>query len=309
MEFDTYRNPSFHSCQGRGQEGACFYLSDKVLVNLSAHLKKKVFDLSKLDPLVIAPEVKEEILAVIKQHKHGKKIFHDWGLSETIEYGKGMTFLFYGGPGTGKTWAATCIAKVFGQEMLSIGASEIQTSEPGGAERNLVNAFQAATEQDRILFIDECDSLIMSRDDVGMILSSEINTLLTQIEKFEGTLILATNRVEQLDAALERRISLIVEFPEPNHEARQEIWKKLIPKKMPVDDEVKPEKLADHKLTGGQIKNAVLQAARLAAASEVKKVGLAHFESAIERINKSKSLLGTASGNRTRFFREMANKT
>ncbi len=137
-----------------------------------------------------------------------------------------------------------------------------------------------------------------------MVLGGEINTLLTEIEKFEGVCILATNRIETLDEALERRISLIVEFPEPTHPQRQQIWKKLIPKKMPLEKDVVVEKLADHKLTGGQIKNAVLQAARLALATDAKTVTLAHFESAVARIQKSKSLMGTASRYRQGLVKE-----
>jgi AAA+ superfamily predicted ATPase len=256
--------------------------------------KPKPADFTKLDRVVVATEVREEVEAVLKQHENRDKMFKDWGLEE-IGYGKGMTFLFYGGPGTGKTWMATCIGEAMGVEILSIGAAEIQSSEPGGANRAIQAAFKECKDKGKILFIDECDSLITSRNDVGMILGGEINTLLTEIEKTEGIVILATNRIENLDAALERRISLIVEFPEPTFEQRQVIWEKTIPKKMPLNKDVKLDKLSEYKLTGGQIKNAVLQAARLALAEDAKAVNEQHFENAIKRINKSKNLMGTAS--------------
>ncbi len=262
------------------------------------------FDPKELDALVIAPEAREEIEAVLKQHKNASKLFEEWGLGETIAYGRGMTFCFYGTPGTGKTFATHCISKAMGLKLLVISAAEIQSSEPGAANRNIQQAFASATKEKKILFLDECDSLITQRGDVGMVLGGEINTLLTEIEKFEGICILATNRIDTLDEALERRISLIVEFPEPTHPQRKTIWEKLIPKKMPLEKEVVVEKLADHKLTGGQIKNAVLQAARLALSSESKTVTLAHFESAIARIQKSKSLMGTASRYRQGLVKE-----
>lgn len=275
------------------------YVIGRDVIKLEMTKKKTptevIFKIKELDALVVAQEVREEIVAVLKQHKNVKKLFETWGLGKTIEYGRGMTFLFYGSPGTGKTWGATCIGKVVGKELLTIGSAEIQTSEPGGANRNIQKAFETARKEGKVLFIDECDSLITSRADVGMILGSEINTLLTEIEKYEGIVVLATNRIENLDEALERRISLIVEFPEPNHEQRKEIWERLIPKKMPLDKEVTMEKLAEHKLTGGQIKNVVLQAARLALSSDAKKVEMGHFDSAISRIKKSKSLMGSAS--------------
>lgn len=252
-------------------------------------------DFKQLDKLVIGEDVREEIVSVLKQHKHSKKMFEDWGLGEMIEYGRGMTFMFYGPPGTGKTWGAKCIAKALGKEIISIGAAEIQTSEPGGANRNIQNAFASAKSEKKILFIDECDSLITNRAAVGIIIGGEINTLLTEIEKFEGVCILATNRIDTLDEALERRISLIVEFPEPDYAQRRKIWEKMIPGKMPRNAEVTYDWLAEYSLTGGQIKNCLLQAARLALAVEAEEVSKKHFESAIDRVQKSKNLMGTAS--------------
>lgn len=249
-------------------------------------------DTSKLDPLVMDPQAKGEIVALLYQHKHAGKLFNEWGLGETIEYGRGMTMMFYGGPGTGKTWAANCIAKALNKELLVIGAAEIQTSEPGGANRNIQSAFASAKKGNKVLFIDECDSLISNRAQLGMILASEINTLLTEIEKFEGVLILASNRIKDMDPALERRIALIVEFPNPNLEQRISIWKQLIPKKMPLHEDVKIEKLAEHPLTGGLIKNVVLQSARLAIAAETDSVKPEHFEQAIKRVKASTGLMG-----------------
>lgn len=257
--------------------------------------EKQTYLEKELDNLILPKDSKDEIMAVIRQQKNNNKLFKDWGLDETIEYGKGMTFLFHGPPGTGKTWGAKCIAKVVGKEILSIGQAEIQSSEPGAASRNIQGAFKSAKETGNVLLLDECDSLICARGDVGMILAGEINTLLTEIEKFEGILVLATNRIEHLDEALERRISLILEFKEPNYEQREGIWGRIIPKKLPLHKSVNIKKLSEFNLTGGQIKNVLLGAARLAASEEADKVGLIHFESAIERVRKSKSLMGSKS--------------
>lgn len=255
----------------------------------------KVFDLTKLDPLIIEQKVKEEISSVLKQHKNKDVLFKEWGLGEVIEYGRGMSFLFYGPPGTGKTWAAHCIAKCLGTDLLVMSAAEIQSSEPGAANRNIQQAFATAQKEGKVLFLDECDSLIVNRADLGMVLAGEVNTLLTEIEKSEGVVILATNRVEYMDEALERRISLIAEFPAPDLEQRKEIWKKLLPKKMPLAKDVKVDELAKHRLTGGQIKNAVLAAARLALGQEKKEVAMSHFITGIDRILASKNLMGSAS--------------
>lgn len=277
-----------------------YYLSQSSVIMKRKKSKAKApamhkLNEAKLDALVISTDVKVEITSVLKQHQNHSKLFDEWGLGDVIEYGRGMTFMFYGGPGTGKTWGAHCIAKAMGTELLVVSAAEIQSSEPGGANRAIQQAFRAAKEGKKVLFLDECDSLITNRADLGMVLASEVNTLLTEIEKFEGIAILATNRVDTMDEALERRISLIVEFPTPDLASRKKIWAKLLPKKMPLAKNVSPTTLAQHELTGGQIKNVVLQAARLALSEEAKAVGAKHFKVAIERIKKSKNLMGTAS--------------
>lgn len=280
-----------------------YYLNNQtsqieLLVNVQgAPKKKKLFttgklDTTQLDSLVIDPEVKTEIVALLQQHKHANKIFDDWGLGEVIEYGRGMTLMFYGGPGTGKTYGARCIAKALGKELLVIGSAEIQTSEPGGANRAIQQAFATAKSEKKVLFIDECDSLISNRANLGMILASEINTLLTEIEKSEEVVILATNRIGDMDSALERRLSLIIEFTDPNKEQRAQIWKGLLPSKMPLEADVTIEALSEHELTGGLIKNVVLQAARLAVADGSKEVGMKHFTKAIDRTVSSQGLMG-----------------
>jgi len=252
-------------------------------------------DTDQLKALIMDDATKNEIISTLKQHENHTKLFEDWGLGETIEYGKGMTFMFHGSPGTGKTWGAKCIAKALKAELHTIGAAEIQSQEPGGANRAIMEAFETAKTEGKVLFIDECDSLITSRADVGMILASEINTLLTEIEKFEGVCILATNRIDTMDEALERRISLIVEFPEPMHGQRIEIFRNIMPQKMPVEADVTCDVLADHKLTGGQIKNVVLQAARLAMGEGATAVGMRHFDAAVSRLQKSKGRMGSES--------------
>lgn len=268
------------------------YLNNVPTPKKKAFGKKVELDTTKLEPLVIDPEVKIEIVALLQQHKHAKKIFDEWGLADVIEYGRGMTLMFWGPPGTGKTFGARCVAKALGKELLIIGAAEIQSSEPGGANRNIQQAFATAAEENKVLFIDECDSLIGNRAHLGMILSSEINTLLTEIEKSEGVVILATNRISDMDPALERRLSLIIEFPAPNFDQRVAIWKGLIPEKMPLHSDVDINELSEHDLTGGLIKNVVLQAARLAVSEDCLKVEKKHFKKAIERTVSSKNLMG-----------------
>lgn len=258
---------------------------------------------SHLDKLVLDQETKGQILNVLKQHKYMVKIFEEWGLGEIIEYGKAMSLLFYGPPGTGKTWAATCIAKALGKEIMVISAAEIQTSEPGGANRNIEAAFKQAKTKGDVLFLDECDGLITDRAHVGMILASEINTLLTCLEKFEGVVIFATNRADTLDPAMARRISLMVEFHNPDEKSRLGIWEVLLPKKMPLAKDVNLKKLAKFELTGGFIKNVILNAARAAAAEGAEEVNMKHFAAAIKKAKESKDVLGTHTSRKEDFVK------
>jgi AAA+ superfamily predicted ATPase len=248
---------------------------------IPAHIKAE-----HIDRLILKDEPKKRIIAVLKQYGKKDLIFNTWGLGETIEYGRGMSMLFWGPPGTGKTFAANQIAKAMGKELMLFDSASLQSSVPGQMERNLKAAFKDATKKKAVVFFDECDSMMMSRDNMGQIMSAESNCLLSELEKFEGICILATNRIAELDKALERRISLIVNFPIPDGTERRRIWQGIIPKKLPLAEDVDIDALADEfEMSGGFIKNVVLNAARMAAADECDKVCLDHFIEAIKALD------------------------
>lgn len=288
-----------------------WYLSPEGLVVDVQHLDNYLakhnapieLDTAQLDKLVLEGGAKSEILAVLKQHKNLATIFDEWGLGELLEYGKSMSLLFYGVPGTGKTWGAHCIAKALQKELLVISAANIQTSEPGGANRNIEQAFEQARVNGNVLFFDECDGLITDRAQVGIILASEINTLLTCLEKYEGVVIFATNRADTLDPAMARRISLMVEFPKPDEATRLQIWETLLPEKMPLAKDVDLKKLAKFEMTGGYIKNVILNAARYASADEAKEVTKVHFARAIKRVEDTKDIMGSHTSRKSHMVR------
>lgn len=253
----------------------------------------KKINFAHLDKVSLKPEARADIVALLQMGSKRDLIFNEWGLGDTIEYGKGMTALFHGPPGTGKTWAAHCMAKAIGKELFTLAVGQIQSSMAGETSKNIEKAFAFAKKENKVLLLDEADSFIGDRKHLGMILSSEINTLLTQIESFEGLLILTTNQIGSLDPALERRLQLILEFKNPNKEERMAIWKMLLPEKFPLAKDVTLDTLAEHKLTGGFIKNVLLHAARLAAADDKKAVDMSHFEVAIKRANESHGKMGT----------------
>ncbi len=248
-------------------------------------IKKKV----SFDSVVISNEKREEIKAAISQVDNTNLIFDTWGFSDVFEKGTAITLLFYGIPGGGKTLMAQAIAEELDAELKIYGMAEIGSSEPGGSERFIQKIFKEAKEffnikkQHRVILFDECDALLYDRNKVGVILGAQINTLLTEIERHDGIIIFTTNRIGTLDPALERRIAAKIEFPFPTKEQRVAIWKRMIPKSAPLDKDVDFEKLGVYPLAGGNIKNAVLNAARMAAYKKQKKITMDNFVVAIER--------------------------
>lgn len=241
-----------------------------------------------LDSVVMSDEKRLEIRAAISQIEHQDLIFDKWGFNEVFEKGTAITLLFYGVPGTGKTLSAQAIAGETKSKLKIVSTADIESAEPGGAERAMQAVFAEAKrlfkgkEKSQVLLFDECDSLLMDRNEVGPILGAQINCLLSEIERHEGIVIFTTNRLGKLDPALERRISAKIEFMFPDESERAKIWKRLIPAKAPLDKDVDFALLATYPLAGGNIKNAVLNAARKAAFEKSKTITMAHFKKAIE---------------------------
>lgn len=231
--------------------------------------------------IVISPEKVLLIEMALAQIDYQDLIFNQWGFGDVLEKGKAVSMLFYGPPGTGKTLMAQAIAERLGRKLKVIQTAEIESSEPGQAERNIKAYFEKAGDKTVLLF-DECDSLISDRNEVGMILGAQINALLSGLELFDGVAIFTTNRLGRLDAAFERRVSAKVDFPMPNQEQRAEIWRRLIPKKAPIDKDVDFMALAEFEMAGGNIKNAVLSAARHAAFKKKKQIDWECFEVALK---------------------------
>jgi len=259
-----------------------------------------------LKTLVLPPALWNVIYATIAQEnaKNKKRLWEDWGFGATIEKGRGAILLFYGPPGTGKTMTAQAIAEGLKKDFMMLGSKDFQSSIPGDTERKMVKAFEDAKEKDMILILDECDSVLYDRNQVGSILSAEINCLMGEIEKFDGICVLTTNRLVTLDPALERRVALKLEFVKPDKTMRSKIWRNLIPEKAPLDSDVNLEELAEYELTGGQIKNAILTAARLAIVVKQANINKANLLEGIKY-----ELLGGKKWEHTRHCRTLATDT
>ena len=236
---------------------------------------------ARLEQVVIDAGDKRRILSVVENHDEYLRRRAEWGFDDLIRYGRGSLMLFHGPPGTGKTMMAHGVAAHLGKRVLNV---DIPTfAESNEADRFLPGLFREARLQDAILFFDECEALFASRRRHGNAL---MTLLLTELERFEGVAVLATNLPGELDEALARRILVRVRFPEPDRDARVAIWRQHLPERAPLADDVDVERLAERfELSGGYIKNAVLGAVASAvheAGDEEPRITLRHLEDAAD---------------------------
>lgn len=266
-----------------------FELTDEFLANLKVKRQRKQSNKArqavvKPSQLILSHEVREALNMAVAQAKHNRVLIEQWGLGEAIPYGRAVTLLFTGPPGVGKTASAEAMAYELGKPIIVIDYAEIQNCFVGETEKNIVRAFREAREADAVLFWDKADAMFYDRDSAYRNWEvRDVNVLLTELERFDGLCILATNRVLTLDKALERRISLKVEFEPPDRPMREQIWRRLVPAKLPLADDVDFDALSEGELTGGEIKNTVLNAARIALARDPDgKVTMSDFRKAIE---------------------------
>ena len=193
-----------------------------------------------LDKMILSDRVRNELNKTILLIQNQKQIYDEWGFSE-IDPNPKCVINFYGPPGTGKTMAAHSIATAVGKKILILNYSDIESKYVGEAPKNLMKAFQVAKETDAILFFDEADSFLGSRiRNVQQSSDQAINSLrsqmLIQLEMFNGTVIFATNLLENYDKAFESRIIKNVEFELPNEQLRKELIKIVIPSKVPKEE-------------------------------------------------------------------------
>lgn len=205
----------------------------------------------------------EELLASIT---HRERIERDWGARPSA----GPIALFSGPSGTGKTFAAEVLASALGYRLLRVDLGLLVSKYIGETEKNLNSLLDAVAKEPVVLLFDEADSLFGRRGDVrdarDRYANMEVSHLLSRIELHRGPCILTTNLRQHLDAAFLRRFHTVIEFPRPTAEARAVLWRLHLPPKAPLQTGLDFEKLGTAvPLSGGQIKNAALYAALLAA--------------------------------------------
>jgi hypothetical protein len=215
------------------------------------------------------PATEKQLLhQIADQVKSRLAVYDDWGFRERMNRGLGISVLFAGDSGTGKTMAAEVIANELGLLLYRIDLSAVVSKYIGETEKNLRKVFDAAEDGGAILFFDEADALFGKRSEVkdshDRYANIEINYLLQRMESYQGLAILATNMKAALDTAFLRRLRFIVNFPFPGPAERAAIWSKVFPREAPTA-ELDHTRLARLNVTGGSIHNIALNAAFRAA--------------------------------------------
>jgi SpoVK/Ycf46/Vps4 family AAA+-type ATPase len=230
------------------------------------------------DELVL-PEAQRQVLRDIAAHvRQRAKVYENWGFGGSGR-GLGISALFAGGSGTGKTMAADVLAGELQLDLYRIDLSSVISKYIGETEKNLRRVFDAAEAGGAILLFDEADALFGKRSEVkdshDRHANIEVAYLLQRMEAYRGLAILTTNLKGSLDQAFLRRIRFIVQFPFPDATQRAEIWQRIFPRKTPTEG-LDPVKLARLNVAGGNIRNIALNAAFIAADAN-EPVGMQHI--------------------------------
>lgn len=221
---------------------------------------------------LVLPESHEQILRQLAaQVRHRMKVYETWGFSAKGRRGLGVTALFSGPSGTGKTLAAEVLGSELGLDVYRIDLSAVVSKYIGETEKNLKQVFDAAEEGGVLLLFDEADALFGKRGEVreahDRYANIEVGYLLQRMEAYQGLAILTTNLKSSMDKAFQRRLRFTVNFPFPDVKQREAIWSRVFPAKTPTVG-VEPAKLSQLNVAGGNIRNIALNAAFLAADSK-----------------------------------------
>jgi SpoVK/Ycf46/Vps4 family AAA+-type ATPase len=222
---------------------------------------------------IVLPKDQMALLREIVDTVRGRPlVLGEWGVGAKLASSAGVTVLFAGPPGTGKTMAAEVIAGELGLDLFKIDLSTVVSKYIGETEKNLERIFEEAQASNAILFFDEADAIFGKRSEVkdahDRYANLEISYLLQRMEIYDGVAILATNLRANLDEAFTRRLQFSVHFPFPEEVYRLRIWETLFPPGVPRDGDVDFGLLARRfRLAGGNIRNIIVSAAYLAAAN------------------------------------------
>ena len=218
--------------------------------------------------LVLPGEQMIALRSIVAHVRQQARVYEEWGFARQSARGLGVSALFAGPSGTGKTFAAEVIARELSLDLYRIDLSQVISKYIGETEKNLRAVFDAAEEGGAVLLFDEADALFGKRSEVkdshDRYANIEVSYLLQRMEDYRGLAILTTNQKEALDKAFLRRLRFVVQFLFPDAGQRAEIWRRIFPPETPTAG-LDPQRLAQMSITGGNIRNIALCGAFLAA--------------------------------------------
>jgi hypothetical protein len=218
--------------------------------------------------LVLPREQLELLHDLSAQVRQRALVYETWGFGRSSDRGLGISALFAGVSGTGKTLAAEVIAAELDLDLYRVDLSQVVSKYLGETEKNLRRIFEAAEEAGAVLLFDEADALFGKRSEVkdshDRYANIEVSYLLQRMEQYRGLAILTSNMRNALDQAFVRRLRFVVEFPFPDVEQRAQIWRRVFPSGMPLGA-LEWQQVARLNITGGTIRNIAVQAAFIAA--------------------------------------------
>ena len=231
---------------------------------------RKVAPRARWDDIVLTGDHRAQLEEICAAVRHRRTVYEAWGFDRHSTASRGLSVLFSGPSGTGKTLSAEIVAGELGLDLYQVDLSCVVSKYVGETERNLSRIFREAETSNSILFFDEADALFGRRSEVkdahDRYANIEIGFLLQQLDAHDGTVILATNLKNNLDGAFARRLQHMVEFSLPDAGLRERIWRKVFPETTPLAADVDLGFVARRfKLSGGNIRNIALNAAFLAA--------------------------------------------
>jgi hypothetical protein len=234
-------------------------------------LARRITPRADLADLVLPADVYAQVQDIVTWVAHRETVEDAWGMSGKGTKGKGITSLFVGRSGTGKTLTAEVVAGEIGVDMYTIDLATVVSKYIGETEKNLERIFAVAEGVNAVLFFDEADALFGKRTETSdahdRYANLEVAYLLQRMEQFGGISILATNLRSNIDDAFARRLDFVLTFPSPAVDARRRLWDVHLPASLPVAADIDTAELARRfELSGGDIRNSALAAAYMAAA-------------------------------------------
>lgn len=239
------------------------------------------------DDLVLDETQKTMLAAATERARNQVRVLHEWSFERNRSGSSGVRILFTGSPGTGKTLAAEVLAKQLGLDLLVVDLASLVSKWLGETEKNLAAVFEAAERCQAVLFFDEADAIFARRTETSDAHARWANLetayLLGRIEQFDGVAVLASNLRSNIDTAFLRRLEFVINFDDPDRDARERLWNEHLSPEAPLAEDVDLREMASlYTVTGGVIRNATLAAAFLAAAEDTP-ISQHHLATAMRR--------------------------